>query len=445
MRLAAQIRSGAVSPIEAVESSLERIEAHPGLNAFVTVAAAMARKFARETAPHLIGVHPLAGVPVAHKDIFSTRGIRTTGGSRSRLGMDSAVDSKVVAALRTHGMPLVGKTNTHELATGVTGEVSAAGRVANPWAAERMAGGSSSGSAAAVAAGLVPLATATDTGGSARIPAACCGVVGFKPTNGTLSTRGVVPFSWTLDHVGFIARSTADVVLAMAAAGGWSLRSTSPVEDGLSGLRFAIPAALLADATAEVSGQIVAVGAALEALGARRVEPPWPDVFSYADGIAAAIFLREGGAVHAATLAEAPNSLEAPTYELLSTSRQISNDTYRRALAARRAAISAADRYFAQTDLLLTPTIPSVAPPGNARNVQLPCGAVDVRAALTRFTRLWNVCGNPSVSVPCGLEGGLPVGAQLISSRGRDGLLLAASSAYEAHRGRFPLPPDFID
>jgi aspartyl-tRNA(Asn)/glutamyl-tRNA(Gln) amidotransferase subunit A len=454
--LAGALSTGRLAPRAVVEEHLERADAWRDLNAFITVTADAARDFARSTVPELLKSRPLAGVPIAHKDIFYTRGVPTTGGSCAWADVVPTRSASAVRALHAGGLPMLGKTNTHELATGITGEVSAAGRTANPWAVNHVAGGSSSGSAAAVAAGITPLATASDTGGSARIPAACCGVVGFKPTYGRVPTAGVIPFSWTLDHVGLMARHSRDIALLAAAVTGSQPRAlATPVTAPLGGLRYALPPASLAAATEPVADALRGVAAALESLGAQPVNPQWPAIFEHANGIAAAIFLREGAAVHARTLRERPDALQPPTRDLLMSASAISDDIYALALAARRAAIGAADQYFAEVDLLLAPTLPVPAPHRSESSVRIGDAAVDVRAALTRFTRLWNVTGNPAISVPCGFAPRgpnacgdavtthplqLPIGAQFVAARGQDDLLLAVAATYEACRGPFPAP-----
>ncbi len=436
--LARRLARGDVDATEIVEGTLRRARREESLNAFITISETRLRDESRAAAA-LVGVHSLAGVPLAHKDIIATKDVRTTGGSDSRANAVPTTDAEIVRRFRVRGLPLVGKTNTHELATGITGQVSAAGAVMNPWDTTRVTGGSSSGSAAAVAAGVVTLATATDTGGSARIPAACCGVVGFKPTYAAVPAHGVIPFSWTLDHVGLMARYSNDISAAASCLG---LRPT-PARDraSLAGLRFALPEHLLAEADPAVADLVGEVATRLEADGAHRVDPQWPSWFDHADGIAASIFLSEGAAVHSDVLADDAALLQPPTRALLRSADAIATGSYTMALAGRQASIRAANSFFSEVDVLLSPALPIGAPRIDQEMIALPEGTVDVRAALTRYTGLWNVTGNPVVCVPCGIAEGLPVGVQFIGPRHNDRGLLGVAGRYEQLRGRFPSAP----
>lgn len=437
--IASGVASGELQACEVIEECVRSAARWQHLNAFIHFDAEAARARARNAARGgAAGI--LAGVPIAHKDVYLTGDMPTTGGSRSLAGWRPPRDADIVRALAAAGACSLGKLNTHELATGITGTVSAAGPVMNPWSVRHLAGGSSSGSAAAVAAGIIPLATASDTGGSARIPAACCGAVGFKPTFGLLSTRGLLPFSWTLDHVGFIAREATDVALALAAAGSLPTRAVADTPRPLRGLRIACPPALRQRCDPAIRRALDDATARLLELGAGMVDAAWPEILGHVDGIAAAIFIVEGAAVNARAL-RSGSGLEPATRAFLRTAPRITPEVHEHALALRRSAIAAADEVFRAADLVISPTIPCAAPPIDAATITVAGDEVDVRAALTRSTRIWNVCGNPALSLPWRLDDGLPVAVQLTAGRGGDAVLLAAAIALEAARGPFPKPP----
>lgn len=416
-----------------VDTALRRIAAHDGaLNAFNFVDGVAAREAARS-----MPTGPLAGWPIGHKDILLTAGQPTTAGSDLLRHHVPREDATVVVRLRDAGAISVGKLATHEFASGITGTVSAFGPTHNPWDTTRIAGGSSCGSAAAVAAGLVRAATGTDTGGSVRIPAACCGVVGFKPTCGTVPTRGVIPFSWTLDHVGPIARTVEDArrMLEVMRGGSVEQPATGPLRVGLT-------RDLLATCRPEVADALEAMAADLQRLG-HRVEALAlePGLFDVAP-VAAALFLAEGLAYHADCLRRWPGRYQPQTVRLLECGRAVTGVRYVQALRLRRRLIAYLDRVLRDVDLILCPALPMTAPPAATETVELPEGALDVRAALTRFTRPFNVSGLPALVVPCGADdAGLPIAAQLVGRHGEDRRVLDTGAAYQRATAWLRWPP----
>ncbi|MDD3826982.1 MAG: amidase, partial [Anaerolineae bacterium] len=286
--LGALLRGGQTSAMEVVEAVLARIEAlEPRINAYITVAADQALADARRCDAELAAGRdrgPLHGIPLAVKDLFDTAGLRTTAGSRILAGRVPAEDAESVARLRAAGAVVVGKTNLNEFACGVTTTNAHYGDTANPWGLTRTAGGSSGGSAAALAAGTCILAVGTDTGGSIRIPAALCGVVGLKPTYGRVSSRGIMPLSWEQDHAGPMTRGVWDAAAMLSVMAGWDpgdpATRRAPVPDyvaglngGPDGLRIGVDRDLALEGIgAEVRAAFEAALDLLDGLGARVVD-----------------------------------------------------------------------------------------------------------------------------------------------------------------------------
>ncbi len=429
--IARGVAAGRVAPSAIVDRCLRRIERlDPYLNAFITITEDRARADAARIESCSEDALPaLAGVPIAHKDILMTAGIATTAGSQRLEGWIPDADAVVVRRLADAGCLMLGKVNTHEYATGVTGTISAAGPTVNPWNPERIAGGSSCGSAAAVAAGMVAAATGTDTGGSIRIPAACCGLAGIKPTYDRISRRGVLPFAWTLDHVGAMARRSEDLEMLLDAM----LDSSASSAPGrpLSDSRFAILDELCDQAQPAVAAAVREVAVTLEGAGARRIGVRLPDSWRLVPATATAIFLTEGGAVHGDALRQHPEQYQEPTRSFLSQAAAQLPARYTQALDVRKSLSQQLDRLLQEVDLLICPTLPIVAPPLDAGMIELPDGTVDTRAALTLFTRAFNLTGLPALSLPCGFENGLPIGVQLVGRRGDDGDLIRAGMEFE--------------
>ena len=447
VEICARVNAGDVSAVDVLEDTLCRVKAlNPRLNAIVRTTPERARAEAATVADVVAAgerPRPLAGVPLVHKDIINTRDTHTTAGSELLRHNVPRSDATVVARLANAGTLMVGKANTHEFATGATGTVSCFGPARNPWNVDCIAGGSSSGSAAALAAGLVAAATGTDTGGSIRVPAACCGVVGLKPTYGRVSRNGVFPFAWGLDHVGPMARRVADaatLLTAMAGRDPFDPTSADAVAEdfsrdlghGVTGLRFAIPDfRFLELATSPVAEAVVEAGRIFEELGARKVDIEGPEELALVGPAAIALFLAEGGAVHRDTLRSHPEKYCEETRAFLGLAERVSAHAYLQAQRLRAALADGFARIFQGTDLLLTPTLPITAPRLDQRQVDGADGLMDVRAALTLFTRPFNLTGLPALSMPCGFADGLPIGLQIVGRPFDEARLLGAAHAYE--------------
>ena len=432
---AAAVRNGAVAPSELVESVLRRIEAvEPDLHAFTHVdragAEAQAEALTREAADGAWR-GPLHGVPVAIKDIFDVAGLPTRCGSR--LFDDAppaAVDAEAVARLRSAGAVVVGKTATHELACGVYTEPAR-----NPWDLERCCGGSSGGSAAAVAAGAAAAATGSDTGGSIRIPAALCGIVGVKPTYGLVSRRGVAALSWSLDHVGPLARSVEDAAAVLEAMAGVELRPLPDLD--LAAVRLGVPdTPVLTRVQPEVRARFEEACAALAAAGAAVVDVPLPELEETLP-VEFAIVMAEAASYHARAVRERSELIGAGIRELLRSGALLPAEDYLAAQRLRAAIRAAVARAFAdhELDALLTPTLPLPAYAPTDERVVIEGVEEPVIEAAVRTTAPFNLTGLPVVSVPSGLAGGrLPVALQLVGRPRGERRLLALARAYERLR-----------
>jgi len=435
------VRGREVSPVELTEACLDRIEAvEPRLNAFITVTAEEARRQARQAAEEVArGQYrgPLHGVPVALKDLFATAGVRTTAGSRILADNVPAADSDSAARLRGAGAVLLGKLNMHEFAYGATGVNPHYGPVLNPWDTSRITGGSSSGSGAAVASGECFAALGTDTGGSIRIPASLCGVVGLKPTFGRVSRRGVIPLSWALDHAGPLARCVEDAAIVLQAIAGHdpldASSSDTPVpdytaglQDGVRGLRLGVPREFFFDAAGtEVEAAVREAISALEGLGAAVREVSLP-LISEAPAAVTAIMLPEALAYHRRWMEERPDDYGEDVRYRLELGSTFLAVHYVQAQRFREVIVNRwRDEVFAEVDLLAMPTTMVAA---------LPIEVSDLSATfqLIRNTNPLNLLGVPAVSVPCGFTaGGLPIGLQLAGRWWDEATVLRAAYAYE--------------
>jgi aspartyl-tRNA(Asn)/glutamyl-tRNA(Gln) amidotransferase subunit A len=431
-----KLRSGSISAADATEACLGRIRASdPELNAFILVTADRARQQARQADRELAAGHdrgPLHGVPISIKDLFDVRGTPTTAASRVREGHTALSDAPAVTLLRRAGAVFVGKTNLHEFALGTTNEDSAFGSARNPHDTTRSPGGSSGGSAASVAAGMALAAIGTDTGGSIRIPAAACGVVGLKPTVGELPTGGVVPLSRTLDHIGPLARTVTDawrIYRALLGRSTWRPLANAAV----SGLRLgALTGYFLELLDDDVR---TSFDRALDALraGGTVVRPAEIANAAEISSVYLHVMLSEAAAYHAATLESIPDRYTTPVRQRLEIGRYILAEDYVRALAGREVLQRRVDAALSSCDALVLPTVPIPAPPLGSDQVRVGGLLHPVRNVMLRLTQLFNLTGHPAISVPCGqTSAGLPCGLQIVGSRRRTEELISIAAAVEA-------------
>ncbi|WP_449289480.1 amidase [Nocardiopsis halophila] len=436
------VRERRMSPVELVDSVLDRIGAvEPGLGAYVAVTADRARRAARAAERDAADGRPLSpvhGTAVALKDLIDVAGLPTTASSRVRDGHRAGADSAVAERLAAAGTALVGKAHTHEFAYGLTTP-----QTRNAWDRGRVAGGSSGGSAVAVASGAATFALGTDTGGSVRVPAALNGVVGLKPTFGRVPLRGVVPLSWSLDHVGPITRTVRDAALvldvlapgAAGAAGAGGGRGAPPADGtaGLEGLRVGVPRDHFFERVdPEVETAVRRAIGRLEELGARPVEVRTP-MARYIQAAHWGLMVPEASAVHEPALETVPERYGEDVRVLLEAGRRVPAADHLRAQRARTMMARAWARLFGEVDLVAAPTVPVTAVEAGQAEVAWPDGVREgVADAYVRFNAPANLTGGPALSLPVGRDGhGLPIGMQLIGPPGGEGVLLRAGGAYE--------------
>lgn len=418
------IRIREVSPAELTRDCLARIEKlNPKLNAFITVLADSALDQARRMEQEIFrGKYrgPLHGIPIGLKDIIDTANAPTTAASALFKNRVPGEDAAIVRRLHCAGAVILGKQNLHEFAYGASSMISYFGEVRNPWNTARIAGGSSGGSAASVAAGMGYAAVGTDTAGSIRLPAAYCGVVGLKPTYGRVSMRGVIPLAWSYDHAGTITNSVWDGALMMQVLAGHDPSDAScadmPVadytydlDDVLPALRIGIPRKFFFDEIdAEVATAVEGAIQVLRGLGTEirdeiRLEVPTDRTLSTA----------ESYAYHKPYVERSPELYQPATLGRIKAGEKISGDEIergKRELAASRVAVK---KIFEEIDVLVTPTVP-IAPPLIADLKQNPDQLRPIELLMLRNTRPFNVWGIPAISVPCGFtRDGMPIGLQL--------------------------------
>jgi aspartyl-tRNA(Asn)/glutamyl-tRNA(Gln) amidotransferase subunit A len=436
-----RLRAHDISSVEATDECLKRIEAeNRRLNAFICVIGDDARRQALELDRELAAGHdrgPLHGVPISIKDLLDMRGLPTTAASRVRNGHVALRDAPAIAHLRQAGAVFVGKTNLHEFAFGTTNEESAFGPARNPHDVSRSPGGSSGGSGASVAAGLAFASIGTDTGGSIRIPAAACGVVGLKPSFGEVSTEGVVPLSHTFDHVGPLTRSVGDASLVYHALLG-DAHAQPPVPMPLHGLRLAVPRPYFFDLLDdEVRARF---DAALERLRAAGVHVDDIDIRHTAliAPVYLQIVLADAAAYHATALESMPERYCPGVRTRLEMGRYVLAEDYVRALAGRDLLRREVDAALAQHDALALPALPIPAPTIGAATVQIGGAVEAVRNVMLRLTQPFNVTGHPAISMPAGQTASrLPCSVQLVGCRGQtDALLKVALACEPAISGR---------
>jgi aspartyl-tRNA(Asn)/glutamyl-tRNA(Gln) amidotransferase subunit A len=432
--LAAALAGGRTSSEAVTRACFARIDLFgPPTNAFITVLrdqALAAARAADEARAQGRAAGPLHGVPISLKDIIDVRGVPTTAASAMRRGHVAAADAVVVERLRAAGAVLVGKTNLHEFALGPTNDDSAYGPVRHPRDESLSSGGSSGGSAVSVATGMAWGSIGTDTGGSIRIPAAACGVVGLKPSIGEVPTDGVVPLSPTFDHVGPLCRTVADARLLFDVLTGVppSPGSTPPA----GSLRLGIPRAyFLEHVDREVAASFERACGRLTQSGVKIKTVSIPHVADTAP-IYVTIALAEAAEYHATTIAERPGDYHPTIRIRLEAARYILAEDYLRAHRGRRVLIDEVDQAVGGVDALLLPTLPVPAQPVGAATVRIGDWEDSVRNTLLRLTQTFNVTGHPAITLPCEpTPAGLPVGVQLVGARGGTHRLLDVAAALE--------------
>jgi len=442
VKLGELLRRKSLSPVELLEQALARIaKLNPRLNAFITVTADQAMAQARQAEAEIINGDwrgPLHGVPIGLKDIIDTAGIPTTAASALFKDRVPAEDAEVVVRLRNAGAVVIGKQNLHEFAYGGSSIISYFGEVHNPWNLEHIAGGSSGGSAAAVAAGLGFGAIGSDTAGSIREPASQCGVVGLKPTYGRVSARGVIPLAPSFDHVGPIAACVADAAVILEAIAGFDQKDPTSADvpagsyvkalgEETRSLRIGVPRRFFFD---ELDPEVASamehalLGLASLTAGVRDIEFDFVPTERTLQGA-------ESWGYHAEFVARSPQLYQPETLRRIKTGATVdaAEIARRRQLLAKFR--SEIDRTFQDVDVLVTPATPIPAPT-IAELKQDPDSLRQRELVLLRNTRPFNVWGLPAISLPCGFtDSGLPIGLQIAGPHWAEARVLQLAHAYE--------------
>ena len=433
------LRGKKITPQDLAGACLRQIERlNPTLCAFITVnelESALNHRPA-ENVPAILA-NALRGVPIAVKDLFNTARLRTTIGSKFFMEHIPDEDAFVVEKLKYAGATIMGKTNTHEIALGVTGDNPHFGTARNPWNSNRIPGGSSSGSAIAVATGMALGALGTDTGGSIRIPASLCGIVGFKPTYGRVSTRGVFPLSWNLDHVGPLTSCVRDAALMLQVISIYDPIDPSSIKmltgdylghlvDDMEGRKIALGIGEYVEAAdAEVLTAVYEAVKVFESLGCKvqEVNVDWMRDAALANKT---MTQADGAAVHRDRLQEHPEMFGEDVRRRLQDGAKTTSTEYALARRTQTEVRKRCEMFFESHDFLLIPSTPIAAPTIAGHD------AVEQAGRLTRFTAPFNLTGLPAISIPCGFTSeGLPIGLQIVSRAWADAKVLNAAYAYE--------------
>jgi aspartyl-tRNA(Asn)/glutamyl-tRNA(Gln) amidotransferase subunit A len=434
------IRSKKISSQDLAEACFSQIERlNPTLNAFITICDGHSTNEpqpSNQTVPYALA-NALRGIPIAVKDLFDTVGVRTTAGSKFFKDNIPNSDAFVIEKLKQAGATIMGKTNTHEIALGVTGNNPHFGTAHNPWDTTRIPGGSSSGSAIAVATGMALGALGTDTGGSIRIPASLCGIVGFKPTYGRVSLRGVFPLSWNLDHVGPLTSCVRDAAVMLQVISIYDSVDPSSIKmitgdylghlvDDIEGRKIALGVGEYIEAAdTEILRAVRQTAKVFEALGCKvqEVNMDWMREAALANKT---MTQSDGAAFHRDRLQEHPEMFGEDILRRLMDGVKTTSTEYALARRTQTEVKKRCDTFFESYDFLIIPSTP-IAAPTIAGN-----DAVEQAARLTRFTAPFNLAGLPAISVPCGFtKDGLPIGLQIVSRPWADAKVLNAAYAYE--------------
>lgn len=431
----AQLRAGQITSVELTQACLERIRRlDPEINSFITLTGESALKQAQAADAELRAQQargPLHGIPIALKDLIDVADVKTTAGSALFADNVAREDAEVTARLRAAGVVLLGKLNLHEFAYGGSGVISHYAPVKNPANRRHITGGSSSGSAAAVAAGFCYAAIGTDTAGSIRLPASCCGVVGFKPTFGAVSTRGVVELSHSYDHVGPMARTVADALVIYATiADNVAAGAVDPFPQeprGMEQVRVGVLRSFFFD---ELNPEVAKV--IERAIAWLRSKREVKDVVFPVDADRS-VQMRESWLYHENWVKASPEKYDPQTLKRIQRGAEVSEQEYHIRLAELRKMRAEVGEMFerAAVDVVVTPTSPIPAP--SFADVMSDPHTLRARElVMLRNTRPFNVWGTPAISVPCGkTKDGLPIGIQFAAAPGDDAMLLRFAAGFE--------------
>ncbi len=438
---ARRIAGGKLSPIELLDAALAQIDRfNPELNAFIAVTAQSAREAASraERAVSRRGrgrLGPLHGVPLSLKDLILSREAPTTAGSKIfGPGLPANTDAPVAARLRRAGAVIIGKTNLHEVALGVTTLNEHFGTARNPWNPALIPGGSSGGSAVAVATGMGQASIGSDTRGSIRIPAACCGITGLKPSYGLVSTEGVVPLAATLDHVGPMTRSAEDAAVVLGAMVGRRAladRFLRAVDRKPRSLTIAISEYFVRDADPEIVASVEEAARQLAKLGHRIVAVEIPELDAALEA-SRVIVLAEAVAFHDRHLKDNPGGYGPIVKSRLEGGYQLSAMQYVKAEEHRVMLLAAYAELFHEVDVLVGACLPVTPPPIGTQTIRLAGQEISISEALCRYNAPQNLTGVPALAIPCGItRSKVPIGMQLIAGLGRDATVLAIGAQFQ--------------
>jgi len=459
-QLAPLLQKKEISPVELFNEAIERIhQLQPKLNSFITVTEEEGRKAATEAESEIRkGQYrgPLHGIPISIKDLFATRGVRTTAGSKVLAQWVPDYDATAVARLHQAGMVLVGKTHMHEFAYGVTSDNPHYGPARNPWDPTRVPGGSSGGSAAAVASSQCTASLGSDSGGSIRTPAAVCGVVGLKPTYGRVSRYGAIPLAWSLDHVGPLTKSVEDAAIMLSAIAGPDPKdpsaSSRPLPDyrqemrgEIRGLRLGVPRQyFFENVDPEIQKLVSAAVHQLESMRATLVDVDIPDLEN-CSAMEAHITLAEASSYHEPYLNKQADDYGPGVRTNLEAGRYLLATDYVKSQRARTLLQRNFNQAFKHADVIVSPTLPALPPLVGEVWVQSGNLREHVIDAFLRFNIPFDLTGFPAISIPCGLGStGLPIGLQIAGKAFDETTVLRVANAYEQstewHLVRYALP-----
>ncbi|WP_312029546.1 amidase [Paenibacillus sedimenti] len=447
-KLAPLIYSRQISPVELTQEVFHQIEAvEPLVNAYITILKQQALADAHAAEYNILKgnyLGPFHGIPIGLKDMIKTRGIRTTAGSAILANCITNYDASCVVRLRQAGAILVGKQNCHEFAFGSTNNNLTFGPVHNPWNLEYIPGGSSGGSAAAVSASECIAAIGTDTGGSVRNPAACCGIVGLKPTYDRASTCGVFPLSWSMDTLGLLTKTVTDAALTLQIVAGYdpfdittSSRPvpdyTSGIEDGIKGLLVGIPRNYFFDRIdSEVKERVESAIHMLTNLGAIPVEITLPNV-ELSLLCTYTIIFAEASSCHEPLLQNWANLYSPDVRLYLESGESLTATKYLKAQRLRTLIKQSLNSIMEHVDVIVAPTVPSPAVKIGQNSVVINGQVESITDAMFRYTCPFNLSGQPSLAVPCGFsENGLPISLQIVGRPFDEKTVLRVGRAFEA-------------
>lgn len=441
--LAPLIKTKQLSPVDLIDSISNRMEEiDRTVNSYITPLFDSSRAQAKHAESEIInGLYkgPLHGIPIGIKDNFYTKGIRTTVGSKILCDFIPDNSATAVEKLLCAGGIMTGKLNMHEFGGGLTNTNPFYGNARNPWNLDHTPGGSSGGSAAALAAGLTTLATGTDTFGSIRVPSAMCGVYGLKPTYGLVSTHGVAPLAWSMDHVGPMARSVSDLALMLNYMAGYDSKDPgsvkAPIPDyrenlnkGIKGIKIGVPSYYLEELAPDVERLFTDAVTALQGMGAEVKEINIPEL-SMATFGGYVVTTGEAASYHYDRLKGHPEEYAADVRIFFESGILLNTPHYVRAQQSRRVLVDAFKKAFEDVDVMAAPTIPIAAQPFQDNWIEQ---NLETTKRCMPFTSPPNVTGSPSLAVPMGVSSeGLPLGMQLIGNHLSEKLLLQVGSAWE--------------